>query len=280
MGVSSGERPPPRRPPLVSPVRTFPPPRPHVSTTPHSQNRALPGARWPPWRLPASRRPCLSRLRSGAWCWATLPRARLRARLSKRVRTACGLGAWWKGWAGRGARVGGQWLRAGAHLFTRTPVPPALYPIDTIKTRLQLMRSGGGLRALLQSGGGRALYAGVWGNLAGVMPASAIFMGVYEPVKHAVGERASPSRQWLGPLVAGASAGLAASVVRVPTEVVKQRMQSGPRVGWAGVEGQATSCARSHRTAPQPSPNAPPLPIPYPRRVPVGHGRGAVHPGA
>lgn len=37
----------------------------------------------------------------------------------------------------------------------------------------------------MRSGGGRALYSGVWGNLAGVVPASAIFMGVYEPVKQA-----------------------------------------------------------------------------------------------
>lgn len=119
--------------------------------------------------------------------------------------------------------------------------PAALYPIDTVKTRLQAMRSGGGIRALLQvsqegrvcvrmhrggrdtplgapsfpvpanqgdqlwscsqamwqskgrarsrpltppqAGGGRSLYAGVWGNLVGVAPASAIFMAVYEPVK-------------------------------------------------------------------------------------------------
>lgn len=45
------------------------------------------------------------------------------------------------------------------------------------------MTSGGGFRALIQSGGGKALYAGVFGNLAGVAPASAIFMAVYEPVK-------------------------------------------------------------------------------------------------
>ena len=45
------------------------------------------------------------------------------------------------------------------------------------------MRSGGGIRTLLQAGGGKALYAGVWGNLAGVAPASAIFIAVYEPVK-------------------------------------------------------------------------------------------------
>lgn len=45
------------------------------------------------------------------------------------------------------------------------------------------MKSGGGLQALLQKGGGKALYAGLWGNLAGVAPASALFMAVYEPVR-------------------------------------------------------------------------------------------------
>jgi hypothetical protein len=43
----------------------------------------------------------------------------------------------------------------------------ALYPIDTIKTRLQSMIGGGGFKALMSTGGGKGLYAGVWGNLAG-----------------------------------------------------------------------------------------------------------------
>lgn len=125
-------------------------------------------------------------------------------------------------------------------------VEAALYPIDTIKTRLQLAASGGGLRSLLASGGGKALYAGVWGNLAGVAPASAIFMGVYEPTKRAVAARAREAAEkrgdgdlnrfeFLGPLVAGAAAGLASSVVRVPTEVVKQRLQAGQFGGRSAV---------------------------------------------
>ena len=88
------------------------------------------------------------------------------------------------------------------------------------------MRSGGGFRAMLQAGGGRALYAGVWGNLVGVAPASAIFMAVYEPVKQAVTAAVPPERSFLGPLAAGVAAGLASSVVRVPTEVIKTRMQT------------------------------------------------------
>eukprot|EP00891_Asterochloris_glomerata_P005642 jgi/Astpho2/5642/Aster-02891 len=103
----------------------------------------------------------------------------------------------------------------------------ALYPLDTIKTRLQLMIKGQGLKSLWQSGGGRNLYAGMWGNLAGVAPASAIFMGFYEPIKAQIQERVSPERSFLAPLGAGAAAGLAASCIRVPTEVVKQRLQSG-----------------------------------------------------
>jgi len=126
-------------------------------------------------------------------------------------------------------------------------VEAALYPIDTIKTRLQLAASGGGIRSLLAAGGGKALYAGVWGNLAGVAPASAIFMGVYEPTKKIVSARAreAASRksdgknidryEFLGPLVAGAAAGLASSVVRVPTEVVKQRLQAGQFGGRSAV---------------------------------------------
>jgi len=108
-------------------------------------------------------------------------------------------------------------------------VPTALYPIDTIKTRLQATISGGGIRALLKGGGGNALYAGVWGNLAGVVPASAIFMGIYEPVKQHIARRVPEKRNYLAALGGGAMAGLAASFVRVPTEVIKQRLQTGER---------------------------------------------------
>ena len=41
----------------------------------------------------------------------------------------------------------------------------ALYPIDTVKTRLQMATTGGGIRALLKAGGGKALYAGAPPNL-------------------------------------------------------------------------------------------------------------------
>ena len=89
------------------------------------------------------------------------------------------------------------------------------------------MLKGGGFKALVKQGGAKNLYAGVWGNLAGVAPASAVFMAVYEPIKAALNERVPENRSFLAPLGAGSAAGLAASVIRVPTEVVKQRLQSG-----------------------------------------------------
>ncbi|CAK0762369.1 hypothetical protein CVIRNUC_002950 [Coccomyxa viridis] len=106
-------------------------------------------------------------------------------------------------------------------------VEAVLYPLDTIKTRLQTATSQKSMKAMWKSGGNKALYKGLMGNLAGVLPASAIFMGVYEPIKQHVEKRVPDNRQFLASLSGGLGAGLAASVVRVPTEVVKQRMQNG-----------------------------------------------------
>ncbi|KAI5654600.1 hypothetical protein M9H77_31787 [Catharanthus roseus] len=99
-------------------------------------------------------------------------------------------------------------------------VESALYPIDTIKTRLQAVHGGG--KIVL-----RGLYSGLAGNLAGVLPASAIFVGVYEPTKQKLLKSFPDNLSALAHLVAGAVGGAASSIVRVPTEVVKQRIQMG-----------------------------------------------------
>jgi hypothetical protein len=69
---------------------------------------------------------------------------------------------------------------------------------------------------------------------AGVAPSSAIFMAVYEPVKHWVYRNSSEEQHWLGPVLAGMAAGAAASLTRVPTEVVKQRLQTREFAGALG----------------------------------------------
>ncbi|XP_027089484.2 S-adenosylmethionine carrier 1, chloroplastic/mitochondrial-like isoform X1 [Coffea arabica] len=99
-------------------------------------------------------------------------------------------------------------------------VESVLYPIDTIKTRLQAVHGGG--KIIL-----RGLYSGLAGNLVGVLPASAIFVGVYEPTKQMLLKSFPESLSALAHLTAGAVGGVASSIVRVPTEVVKQRMQTG-----------------------------------------------------
>ncbi|WCJ41182.1 S-adenosylmethionine carrier 1 [Euphorbia peplus] len=99
-------------------------------------------------------------------------------------------------------------------------VETALYPIDTIKTRLQAVRGGG--KIVL-----KGLYSGLAGNIAGVLPASALFVGVYEPTKQKLLSIFPENLSAVAHLSAGAVGGMAASLIRVPTEVVKQRMQTG-----------------------------------------------------
>ncbi|XP_047329144.1 S-adenosylmethionine carrier 1, chloroplastic/mitochondrial-like [Impatiens glandulifera] len=98
-------------------------------------------------------------------------------------------------------------------------VETVLYPIDTIKTRLQAVQGGG--KIVL-----KGLYSGLAGNLAGVLPASAMFVGVYEPTKQKLLKVIPDNLSAVAHLTAGAVGGIAASLIRVPTEVVKQRMQT------------------------------------------------------
>ncbi|CAD6220271.1 unnamed protein product [Miscanthus lutarioriparius] len=97
-------------------------------------------------------------------------------------------------------------------------VETALYPIDTIKTRLQAAQGGSKIQW-------KGLYAGLAGNIVGVLPASAIFVGVYEPAKRKLLEIFPENLSAIAHLTAGAIGGAASSLIRVPTEVVKQRMQ-------------------------------------------------------
>ncbi|KAJ0512361.1 putative mitochondrial carrier domain superfamily [Helianthus annuus] len=57
--------------------------------------------------------------------------------------------------------------------------------------------------------------------------ASAIFIGVYEPTKQKLLKSCPENLSALAHLTAGAAGGAASSIIRVPTEVVKQRMQTG-----------------------------------------------------
>ncbi|CAG8584994.1 4606_t:CDS:2 [Ambispora gerdemannii] len=102
-----------------------------------------------------------------------------------------------------------------------TAVDTVLFPLDTIKTRLQ-SKSG-----FYASGGFRGIYSGLTSAVVGSAPGASSFFVTYEYLKGSL-SFLFPDTKYL-PFIhmAAASGGeLAACVVRVPTEIIKQRMQT------------------------------------------------------
>ncbi|KAI1158304.1 mitochondrial carrier [Nemania serpens] len=140
-----------------------------------------------------------------------------------------------------------------------TTVDLSLFPLDTLKTRLQ-SRAG-----FFPSGGFRGVYRGVGSAVVGSAPGAAFFFCTYEGVKDLLSSSRRRRRDeedaalaarglggggtagragragkdgsdgtWAEPLehMAAASLGeVAACAVRVPTEVIKQRAQAGQHGG-------------------------------------------------
>ncbi|KAF8872038.1 mitochondrial carrier domain-containing protein [Gymnopilus junonius] len=99
-----------------------------------------------------------------------------------------------------------------------TSVDLLFFPIDTIKTRLQ---SSQGFRA---AGGLSGVYKGIGSVVVGSAPGAAAFFSTYDTMKKTL-----PLPENLAPLkhMISASVGeVAACLVRVPTEVIKTRMQT------------------------------------------------------
>ncbi|KAK4040488.1 mitochondrial carrier domain-containing protein [Parachaetomium inaequale] len=123
-------------------------------------------------------------------------------------------------------------LLAGA--LAGTTVDLSLFPLDTLKTRLQ---SSAGFFA---SGGFRGIYRGIGSALVGSAPGAAFFFCTYEASKTFLAS--SPTFQHLTNghnrggqavehMLAASLGEIAACAVRVPTEVVKQRAQAGQHGG-------------------------------------------------
>lgn len=112
-----------------------------------------------------------------------------------------------------------------------TTVDLSLYPLDTLKTRLQ---SSSGF---LASGGFTGIYRGVGSAIIGSAPGAALFFCTYEYTKEflSAGRKAQEvtgalDEEWTAPIehmIAASLGEIAACAVRVPTEVVKQRAQAG-----------------------------------------------------
>lgn len=93
----------------------------------------------------------------------------------------------------------------------------ALFPLDTVKTRLQA--PGGFWKA----GGFRGIYKGILPVIIGSAPGSALFFTAYDTSKAWL----PIERPTVCHLVAACIGESMACLVRVPTETVKQRMQTG-----------------------------------------------------
>ncbi|KAL4872677.1 hypothetical protein BDV12DRAFT_183009 [Aspergillus spectabilis] len=143
--------------------------------------------------------------------------------------------------------VTGELIKAQGHTHVLEPPSPSagaiagltvdcsLYPLDTIKTRLQKARHHGpsvptpslSLRQTI-----RSIYAGLPSVLLGSAPSAASFFIVYDGVKRSLLSSTNPesqsrSHKMLTQSLASSLGEIAACAVRVPTEVVKQRAQAG-----------------------------------------------------
>lgn len=120
-----------------------------------------------------------------------------------------------------------------------TTVDLSLYPLDTLKTRLQ---SSSGFTS---SGGFNGIYRGVGSALIGSAPGAALFFITYDSIKRHLtpstptiarnaegkpyrdnGYKEDRGREALVHMLAASLGEVAACAVRVPTEVVKQRAQA------------------------------------------------------
>ncbi|KAG8435874.1 hypothetical protein GDO86_007099 [Hymenochirus boettgeri] len=98
-----------------------------------------------------------------------------------------------------------------------------LFPLDTVKTRLQSPLG------FTKSGGFRGIYSGVPSTAVGSFPNAAAFFVTYESAKCLLHSPASPA--YLSPIIHMAAASLGevvACLIRVPSEVIKQRSQVSP----------------------------------------------------
>ncbi|KAK4618068.1 Putative mitochondrial carrier protein [Fulvia fulva] len=102
-----------------------------------------------------------------------------------------------------------------------TTVDISLFPLDTLKTRLQ---SSAGFWA---SGGFRGVYNGIGSAVVGSAPGAGLFFVTYETTKKYFASNTRDGYGEAGLHMAAASLGeIAACAVRVPTEVIKQRAQA------------------------------------------------------
>ncbi|XP_055323478.1 S-adenosylmethionine mitochondrial carrier protein homolog [Sitodiplosis mosellana] len=94
-----------------------------------------------------------------------------------------------------------------------------LFPIDTIKTRLQSEKR------FWRAGGFRGIYNGLSPAAAGSVPSAALFFCTYESMKKLLAPYAHGQQTHFVHMSSAAIAEVVACLVRVPVEIAKQRRQ-------------------------------------------------------
>lgn len=98
-------------------------------------------------------------------------------------------------------------------------VDVVLFPIDTIKTRLQSEKK------FWRAGGFRGIYNGLGPAAVGSVPSAALFFCTYESIKKLLLPYASGQQTHFVHMSSAALAEIIACLVRVPVEIAKQRRQ-------------------------------------------------------
>ncbi|XP_023517443.1 mitoferrin-like [Cucurbita pepo subsp. pepo] len=103
----------------------------------------------------------------------------------------------------------------------------AMFPVDTLKTRIQALAGSSTLRqalaSILKSEGPAGLYRGIGAMGLGAGPAHAVYFSVYEFCKQrfSIGNPNNP----LAHAISGVCATVASDAALTPMDVVKQRLQ-------------------------------------------------------
>ena len=109
-------------------------------------------------------------------------------------------------------------MTAGA--FAGATVDIILFPIDTIKTRLQSKASIKFSLSVLAN-----MHKGIGPTIAASAPCAATFFGAYDYLQRVLAPKFKKEHQTFVHIIAACGGNLAQSVIRVPFEVIKQRLQ-------------------------------------------------------
>ncbi|KAK7205129.1 mitochondrial carrier domain-containing protein [Myxozyma melibiosi] len=108
-----------------------------------------------------------------------------------------------------------------------------MYPVDAIKTRMQVVAIGGtsytgisnAITRISANEGARALWRGITSVALGAGPAHAVYFSVYEYTKQVFGGNEGVGYHPIATSFAGACATTASDALMNPFDVIKQRMQ-------------------------------------------------------